>query len=130
AGLEAEIEAGRVEHGEREAEVDRLRRETRTLQEDVQRLEAEVVAVRRAEGAARERSNALDVQIAERRARCDSLIANTRERHGAEVESLEVPEGFVAEGAGERIEVLKQKIASLGEVNVTAIAEAGELEER
>jgi len=41
-----------------------------------------------------------------------------------------VPEDFDAETAVARIDIIKQKIASLGEVNVTAIADARELEER
>ena len=130
AGLEADIEVARREHAEREGDVDRLRRHTRGIQEEVQQIEAQVVALRKAFDAARERGGALEVQIAERRARGEALAAHTRERHGAEVDQLTAPDDFDLDSAVARVDVIKQKIASLGEVNVTAIADAKELEER
>lgn len=128
--LEADIETGRREHAEREGDVDRLRRQTRSIQETVQGLEAAVVSLRQAFDAVRERASSFEVQIAERRARGEALTAHTRERYGAEVGELVVPEAFDAAEAVARIDVVKQKITSLGEVNVTAIADARELEER
>ncbi|MEW6269271.1 MAG: hypothetical protein AB1689_08255, partial [Thermodesulfobacteriota bacterium] len=128
--LATDLEQARDVLARGEREVEEARRASKETQETLRIAEAALAKARRELEEARERCRGLEVKLAERRAQLDALAANTRERHGLEVDTLVVPQGFDAQGATGRVAELKERIARLGDVNVTAIADARELEER
>jgi chromosome segregation protein len=75
--------------------------------------------------------NQRDIALAERRLQVEHVCAAMREKY--DVDLPEEAAGHVeppAEGAVERLQVLRERIARIGEVNVSAIDELRELEER
>jgi chromosome segregation protein len=75
--------------------------------------------------------NQCEVSLAERRLRAEHLVQNIREKYECDL-TAEEPSPEVAEDpeAPSRLEELRAKLARIGEVNVGAIEELRELEER
>jgi chromosome segregation protein len=72
-----------------------------------------------------------EIALAEDRVRATHTVEAARERYGIDLAAHEPPADFVAdESVTQRIEVLREKLAKIGEVNVAAIDELRELEER
>lgn len=74
-----------------------------------------------------------EVAAAEKRMRIEHLAATTHEKYAVDLDSVSPTEEVAAEAEAEaaaRLEALRQKIARIGEVNVGAIEELRELEER
>src|SRR5262249_20447472 len=72
-----------------------------------------------------------EVGLAEKRLRVEHLEQNIRERYGAELTSQPPSASPEVEADGlARLEVLREKLARIGEVNVGAIDELRELEDR
>jgi chromosome segregation protein len=130
AQLATELERGREVLAGCEREMEEARTAARATQERLREAEAALTTARRQLEAARERCGGFDVRLAERRAQLDALAGYTLERHGVEARTLEAPEGFDVPAATQRVAELKDRIQRLGEVNVTAITDARELEER
>lgn len=130
AQLDADLVAAREILAEGEREMDEARTAARATQEQLRAVEEELTRVRRAMEAERESCRGFEVKLAERRAQLEALANYTRERHEVEACTLRAPEEFDAEGATLRVTELKDRIQRLGEVNVTAITDARELEER
>jgi chromosome segregation protein len=128
--LQGEVESTRVVLAEREAEVERARARAGEAQEARERKDAALVAARSALDETRDRAAALDVRLAERRAQLDSLAGHVAERYAVDIASWEAETSFDVQGAAQRLSELKDRIARLGDVNITAIADAKELEER
>jgi chromosome segregation protein len=113
-----------------EREMEEARAAAKATQERLRCADEELGVARRGLEAARESCRDFDVRLAERRAQLDALAGYTHERYEVEPSTLTVPEGFDAPAATQRVAELKDRIQRLGEVNVTAIADARELEER
>jgi chromosome segregation protein len=128
--LGIDLERARADLARGEREMEDARRALREAQERLRAAEAALSKARRELEEARERCREIEVKLAERRAQLDGLAANTLERHGVEVSALAPPEQLDATAATQRVAELKERIARLGDVNVTAIADARELEER
>ena len=128
--LASELEQGREVLARCEREMEEARGSARATQERLREAEAALTAARRLQEEARESCRGFDVRLAERRAQLDALAGYTLERHGVEAASLGMPDDFDAASATRRVAELKDRIQRLGEVNVTAIADARELEER
>ena len=128
--LATDLEQARAELARGEREMEEARTAARAAQERLREAEAALGAARRALEEARESCRGFEVRLAERRAQLDALAGYTLERHGVEASTLTVPEGFDPEASSRRVTDLKDRIQRLGEVNVTAIADARELEER
>ncbi|MBM4245314.1 MAG: chromosome segregation protein SMC [Deltaproteobacteria bacterium] len=125
-----DLVAAREVLGAGEREMEDARGAARSAQEHLRAAEEELVRARSSMESERERCRGFEVKLAERRAQLEALASYTRERHEVEANSLEVPEQFDADAATRRVGELKERIQRLGEVNVTAIADARELEER
>jgi chromosome segregation protein len=139
----ASIERAIVGAKEREGEQERRRSQ---LVAEVEVAAAEVVKVeaarREAEQRVREtygclegiRTRTSEVEIArsELRLRSEHLVQTMREKHGADL--AETAAGLAAEeaaeGEPERLDVLRERLSRIGDVNVGAIEELRELEER
>lgn len=130
SGLAAEVETAREQHAAREAEVERARADAREIRAELESCEGSVGKARQDRDAHRERLNQLEVRVASLDAQIDGIAESARERHDVAVSEVVVPEEFDAEVAAERATALKARIERLGAVNVTAIADAQELEER
>jgi chromosome segregation protein len=113
-----------------EAEANRRRETVRSAERALGVAEAALTRTRSLVEEAREQHGSLEVRVAERRAQLEALVTNVLERYSVAVDTSAVPEGFDAEASGRRIAELKERIARLGDVNVTAIADVRELEER
>jgi chromosome segregation protein len=137
------IECSIVAAQEREAEQERRRTQ---LVADVESAAGEVV---QAEAARREaeqqvratygclegiRTRTSEVEIArsELRLRSEHLVQTMREKHAAELAetAAELAAEDVVEGEAERLDVLRDRLNRIGDVNVGAIEELRELEER
>lgn len=130
AQLGADLEQARVDLARGEREMDEARSSARATQERLREAEAALGTARTTLEEARESCRGFEVRLAERRAQLDALAGYTLERHEVEVSSLTVPDGFDSPAATRRVAELKDRIQRLGEVNVTAITDARELEER
>jgi len=130
ASLEEELRVRRAELAEREADVDRAREAARGAQVELREQDGRLAEARARLDEARQRSQEIEVRLAERSAQVESLVRFTRERHGIDPAAADVPDDFDAEAAAPRIQEIKDRIARLGDVNVAAIADARELEER
>ena len=71
-----------------------------------------------------------DVQLAEQRLALRHLEEKVRAQYERELADLEVDETGDVEVQEERLEYLRKRIASMGEVNVAALGEVAELDER
>jgi chromosome segregation protein len=130
AQLDADLVTAREVLATGEREMEDARTAARASQEQLRAAEEELTRLRRAMEAERESCRGFEVKLAERRAQVEALANYTRERHEVEASTLTIPEEFDAEAAAPRVAELKDRIQRLGEVNVTAIADARELEER
>ena len=130
AQLDADLVTARELLAEGEREMEEARTAARATQEQLRAAEEELTRVRRTMEAERESCRGFEIKLAERRAQLEALANYTRERHEVEASTLQAPEEFDADGAAQRVTELKDRIQRLGEVNVTAITDARELEER
>lgn len=128
--LEGELERRRVELGEREAAVDAARERARANQVEAREAEAVLSRARGALDDSRQRCQRIELRLAQQEAQVRSLETFAREQHGIDPSGVEVPHGFDEGEAAGRIGGLKERIEKLGDVNVAAIADARELEER
>src|SRR5262249_39819349 len=81
--------------------------------------------------ALRNRCNQSDIALAEQRLRAEHLTQSVREKYGTEL--ADTPIGELTEEETQalaRLDTLREKLARIGDVNVGAIEELRELEER
>ncbi|MDG2303939.1 MAG: chromosome segregation protein SMC [Candidatus Binatia bacterium] len=133
AGLELlarELEEARVALAEREAGVEAVRTKARHVQDRLGECEQRLSVARRGYDSARDESSALETRSASLEAQVDALAVQTREHHGVEVNEAEHPAEFEEESALARIANLRDRLGRLGDVNLAAIADAKELEDR
>ncbi len=130
SALEVELESAKRELAEREAEVERARENAKRLQIELREHDGRVARARKSLDEARERCTAQEIRLAERSAQIDALATYAHEQHGIDVATAEIPAGFDGAAAAHRISEIKERIVRLGDVNVAAIADARELEER
>ncbi len=126
-GHEAEA---RAELTRFEDEVARLRREAAEATDAVARIERECTAFAVELTSAEDTRRSLEVARAANEAQRAALTDSVEERFGTDVATFERIEDWLADGATERIRSLRERIGRLGDVNVTAIADVRELEER
>lgn len=129
-GLASEVESAREQHAARETEVERARADAREIRAELETCESAVGEARQERDAQRERLNQLEVRVASLDAQIDGIAESVRERHEVAISEVLVPEDFDSEVSAERATALKTRIERLGAVNVTAIDDAQELEER
>ena len=141
--LERSIESGRAREAEQEQRRASLQGEVEAGAEAVRRLAEEVAARAREvrqlhgtlDGVRQERSE-VDLARSEVRLRAEHLSEAMREKYEADlaqsVETAAEPEldGEALEEGQRRLEDLKARLARIGDVNVAAIDELRELEER
>jgi chromosome segregation protein len=78
----------------------------------------------------RDRCSHIELGLAEKRVRVEHLVASVREKYAQELADV-APDVLADEDeALARLEMLREKVARIGEVNVGAIEELRELEER
>jgi chromosome segregation protein len=103
-------------------------------QQEVESLRAHEEAMqaqRRAIDEVREQVAALQVALAEQKLRLDHLIEGIRGKYGVEPEAESAGiSGEQEQSLADRLESLREKLSRIGEVNVGAIDELRELEER
>jgi chromosome segregation protein len=130
AQLAEELSVARERHATEEAAVEEARGEAREVSNLLADCEKQVGEVRSDLDGRRERINQLDVRSASLEAQMNGVAEGVMERYEVVVADVFVPEDFEQEIAAERVVALKKRIERLGAVNVTAIADAQELEER
>jgi len=128
--LAEELAVARERHATEESAVEKAREEGREVANLLAACEKQVGDVRADLDGRRERINQLEVRSASLEAQIDGVAEGVMERYEVAVAEVIVPEDFDAEIATERVAALKKRIDRLGAVNVTAIADAQELEER
>lgn len=106
-----------------EAELHRLREVTEQSERGAGEAQSEIDGVR-------SRNVALDLQLAEHRITLTHLEQNVRERYQRELADVEVSQDEELGADETHLARLKERIAGMGEVNVGALAEIAELEER
>jgi chromosome segregation protein len=137
------IERSIVAAQEREAEQERRRSQ---LVVDVEAAAAEVVKVEAARREAeqhvratyaflegiRTRTSEVEIARSELRLRSEHLVQSMREKHAAELAetAAELAAEEAVEGGSERLDALRERLSRIGDVNVGAIEELRELEER
>jgi len=130
AQLAEELSVARERHATEEAAVEKARGEAREVANLLSECEKQVGEVRSDLDGRRERINQLEVRSASLEAQMNGVAEGVMERYEVVVSEVFVPEEFEPEIAAERVAALKKRIDRLGAVNVTAIADAQELEER
>jgi chromosome segregation protein len=130
AVMAEELSVARERHATEEAAVEEARGEAREVSNLLADCEKQVGEVRSDLDGRRERINQLDVRSASLEAQMNGVAEGVMERYEVVVADVFVPEDFEQEIAAERVVALKKRIERLGAVNVTAIADAQELEER
>lgn len=128
--LARELEEARAALAEREAAVESIRARANEAQEALTRCQDQLAITRKEYDASRDESSRLESRCASLDAQVEALVAQARDQHGVEVESAERPEGFDEQAAQDRIQRLRERLGRLGDVNLAAIADARELEER
>lgn len=128
--LEAELATRRAELVEREDAVARARGRAQAVQEELRGHEATLSRTRGTLEEARVVCQRIELRLAQQAAQLESLATFAREQHGLDPAGVEVPTDFDEPGAATRIQAVKERIERLGDVNVAAIADARELEER
>ncbi len=115
-----------------QAEVDGGAREVHGLAEALREAEKKTREVQGSLDETRSQRNQVELARSEVRLRAEHLAESMRERYGCDVAAVDRHEVEGADPADEsaRLEVLKNRLGRLGEVNMTAIDELRELEER
>ena len=129
-GLRRDEDEARVHLARLEDAVANARQEAASAAEGVTEAEQECAAVGRRMSAAEEARRSVDVAAAANAAQQDALVESVKDRLGIDIDTLLCPEDWCAEGASDRIRTIRERIARLGDVNVAAIADVRELEER
>jgi len=128
--LAGELEEARAALAECESAVEAVRETGRDVQEALGRSEEQLSSTRRRYDDARDGAAALETRCASLSAQVEALVAQAREQHGVEVTETERVEPFEEEAALARISALRERLGRLGDVNLAAIADAKELEDR
>jgi len=128
--LAADVEAARAELARREERVEAARSRARVAEEALALSEERLTRARRSYDEKRESASSLESRSAGLEAQIAALAGQARERHGVAIEEAVRPEDFDEAIAVERISAFKDRLAQLGDVNLAAIADARELEER
>jgi chromosome segregation protein len=128
--LDEELTVRREELRCSEGAVETAREEGRRAQAESREHEGRLVRSRALLEEARAQCQSIEVRLAELGAQIDALVGFTRERLEIEPSAAEIPEGFDEATATVSIQEIKDRIARLGDVNVAAIADARDLEER
>jgi chromosome segregation protein len=127
AGLQSAVDARTAEATAAADAVAAARAATEANELAVTRGQAELEELR-------SRASTLQLEAAERRLAIEHLEATLQERYGSMAAESEEPESAEAAGeadaAEERLAQLRQRLSSMGEVNVAALGEVAELEER
>jgi chromosome segregation protein len=120
--LEGDVETRAEALGGAEVALGDVRAET-------ERAEREIGEAQGAIDGARSRGSALDLQIAEQRMTLTHLEQSMREKYQCDLAGVEVRDGDTAEEESHLVR-LRERISGMGEVNVGALSEIAELEER
>ncbi len=128
--LARELEEARAELAQREAAVEAIRARAKEVQEALSQCQDQLTIARRGYDEARDQSSSLETRCASLDAQVESLVAQAREQHCVEVQEAERPDEFEEEAALERISALRDRLGRLGDVNLAAISDAKELEDR
>ena len=105
-------------------------RDAEAAREAAERAECETATIQSQLSTVRERVAGVDVQAAEHRLAISHLEQTIRDRYQREVPSPTEGGELVDLETEERLSRLRQRITALGEVNVGALSEVAELEER
>lgn len=136
-----EIEAGRTGVEEAAAELDvrkerlvRLREEQERARSEAGEVAVQVREMRQIIGMMRDEVSRIDIRIHELKTERQGLLTRVQEEHGLDIASVSADligdREYDRPEAMERIGSLRQKIASLGEVNPGAVEEFEELNQR
>lgn len=106
-----------------ESGLEAVRETTETVERQMGESQSEIDATR-------SRTAGLDLQVAEQRMALSHLEQNVRERYQRELAEVEPPASGPLGGDEAQLARLRERVASMGEVNVGALAEIAELEER
>ncbi len=128
--LARELEEARAALAEREALVEATRAKASEVQGVLSECQALLSVARRGYDEARDQLSGFETRCASLEAQLEALVAQSREQHGVEVKDAERPEDFEEDAALERISKLRDRLGRLGDVNLAAIADAKELEDR
>ncbi len=123
AALDAEVERRTLAATEAEAGLDAVRAAVDTAERAITAAHAEADALRA-------HLATLEVQATERRLAIVHVEELIRDRYGRDLAGETVVNDGDAETALERVAHLRQRLAAMGEVNVAALGEVAELEER
>jgi chromosome segregation protein len=128
AALQAAVDARAADAAAAAEAVAAARAATEVNEEAVTRGQAELEEFR-------SRASSLQVEAAERRLAIEHLEATLQERYGSAADDGEARETVELEGeegdaAEARLGQLRQRLTAMGEVNVAALSEVAELEER
>jgi len=137
-GLQRAIEEAEQLYLQQAGQREALEGEVGTARHGVDQAAARVADQESRLAAARERieelrssRTAADVALAEHRLQSEHLCAAIREKYALDLtEEAGREREALAEGAAERLQSLRERIGRIGEVNVSAIDELRELEER
>lgn len=138
-GLEQSLAAARQAQAEQVVRAEELQRAVAAAATDadeasrrLQEIEQALEQVRERVDRARSERAQLDVQRSEIRVRLEHLEASMREKYEADLGQwvATVEDWTLPEDAAERVEELRSKLSRMGEVNVAAVDELRELEER
>jgi chromosome segregation protein len=130
AGLEREVEASRAALAVLESDLESARAHARAAEVEVARCEEHLVGARRSYDDHRERSASLEAKVASLDAQRSGLARQCLEQHGMAVADLPAGDELAEDEATERIAGLRERLEQIGDVNLAAIADARELEER
>lgn len=120
-----------AERDQAEAQIHERRSVYEARSRDLQAHEQRMEQVRNALETRREGATRLEVAVAEQRLRLDHLAEGVQQRHGVEIPEPEtMPTEEEEISAASRLEVLREKLGRMGEVNIGAIDELRDLEER
>ncbi|MEB2285830.1 MAG: chromosome segregation protein SMC [Polyangiaceae bacterium UTPRO1] len=106
-----------------ESGLEAVRETTETVERQMGESQSEIDATR-------SRTAGLDLQVAEQRMALSHLEQNVRERYQRELAEVEPLASGPLGGDEAQLARLRERVASMGEVNVGALAEIAELEER
>jgi chromosome segregation protein len=121
---EKELMREREAHG---VDAEKLKRSCETLTVQVKSLEQESGAARKEIMSLREAVHTLEMETARLEQSLEGIVEKVVERYAVDPRTLSSPESLPSE---EEIEGLRSQIEALGEVNLAAIAECAQAEER